>query len=149
MTVSGCGGATPAPETANSPTQAANSPTHAANSPTQAANSPTQAQRVRALLAAEGVTVILTRTTDTGTGPCVDRRAAMRAAGFADSNYLGSRALSPRNDLAGLNLARRPAVPVECGNMRNPAEAARMTTQPGRQRYAEAIARGILSYLER
>lgn len=33
--------------------------------------------------------------------------------------------------------------------MRNPAEAARMTTQPGRQRYAEAIARGILSYLER
>lgn len=107
------------------------------------------AQRVRALLGAEGVTVILTRTTDTGTGPCVDRRAAMRAAGFADSNYLGSRALSPRNDLAGLNLARRPAVLVECGNMRSPAEAARMTTQPGRQRYAEAIARGVLSYLER
>lgn len=35
------------------------------------------AQRVRDLLTAQGITVLLTRNSDTGVGPCVDERAAI------------------------------------------------------------------------
>ena len=51
-------------------------------------------------------------------------RDALRAAGFHDSTYLGDQGISLRPDLAGLNLATRPAALVECANMRNSAEAA-------------------------
>jgi N-acetylmuramoyl-L-alanine amidase len=78
-----------------------------------------------------------------------DLRDALRAAGFATSNYLGSGGIYPRDDLAGLNLATRPAALVECGNMRNRAEAATMSSAAGRQRYADAIAAAILRYLGR
>ncbi|WP_084143266.1 N-acetylmuramoyl-L-alanine amidase [Amycolatopsis taiwanensis] len=74
-------------------------------------------------------------------------RDRLRAAGFDVSNYLGRDGLAPRNDLAGLNLSERPAALIECGNMRDPAEAALMSTSDGRQRYADAIADGILAYL--
>lgn len=74
---------------------------------------------------------------------------AMSSAGFPVAGYIGHGGLSPRDDLAGMNLSTRPAVLVECGNMRNPAEAAAMETPDGRQRYADAIARGILTYLAR
>lgn len=76
-----------------------------------------------------------------------DVRDAMRSAGFATSTYLGSNGIYPRADLAGLNLSTRPAVLVECGNMRNAAEAAAMTTDSGRARYADAITAGIEAYL--
>ena len=66
---------------------------------------------------------------------------------FPISNYLGANGLAPRDDLAGLNLSTRPAVLVECGNMRNTTEAAQMSTSDGRQRYADAIAAGILAYV--
>lgn len=74
-------------------------------------------------------------------------RDSMRASGFALSTYAGSGGLSARDDLAGLNLSERPAVLVECGNMRSAAEAAVLSSAAGRQRYAEAIAAGILTYL--
>lgn len=74
-------------------------------------------------------------------------RAALRDAGFAQAGYIGSDGLSPRDDLAGMNLSERPSVLVECGNMRNPAEAATMRTADGRQSYADAIADGIEQYL--
>jgi N-acetylmuramoyl-L-alanine amidase len=76
-------------------------------------------------------------------------RDAMRAAGFPDSDYLGRGGLSPRSDLAGLNLATRPAVLVECANMRNPTEAALVSSVAGRERYAAAISAGILAFLGR
>jgi N-acetylmuramoyl-L-alanine amidase len=76
-------------------------------------------------------------------------RDALRAAGFPDSTYLGRAGIVPRPDLAGLNLATRPAVLVECANMRNPAEAAVVSSPAGRQRYADAIARGTLAFLGR
>ncbi len=76
-------------------------------------------------------------------------RDGMRSAGFTPSNYIGSGGLSPRDDLAGLNLSERPAALVECGNMRNATEAAAMSTSDGRQRYADAIAAGIERYLAR
>jgi N-acetylmuramoyl-L-alanine amidase len=74
-------------------------------------------------------------------------RDTMVSAGFATSTYIGSAGLSPRDDLAGLNLSERPAVLVECGNMRNAAEAATFTDPGGRQSYAAAIAAGIVAYL--
>jgi N-acetylmuramoyl-L-alanine amidase len=158
------------------------------------------AVRVRNIIAAKGITVVLTRPDNSGVGPCVNERAAignrnaaaavvsihadgsatagangfhvaysapplnaaqgepslrlarvmrdsMRSGGFAISNYAGSGGLSERDDLAGLNLSERPAVLVECGNMRNETEAAVLSSPEGRQRYAEAIAAGILTYL--
>lgn len=156
-------------------------------------------QRVRPVLEAAGVRVVLTRPDDDGVGPCVDERGrageaadadavvsihadgsaagdsgfhvalsdpplnaaqgapardlaaavrdAMRTAGFPDSDYIGDQALSPRSDLGGLNLATRPTVLVECANMRNPGEAALVSSEAGRDRYAQAIAAGILAFL--
>jgi N-acetylmuramoyl-L-alanine amidase len=46
-----------------------------------------------------------------------------------------------------LNLAQIPAVLVECANMRNPDEAALISTPEGRDRYARAIANGIMAWL--
>jgi N-acetylmuramoyl-L-alanine amidase len=72
---------------------------------------------------------------------------ALRRGGFPAANYIGSGGLYPRSDLAGLNLAHIPAALVECANMRNPQEAALVSTPQGRARYAAAIADGILSWL--
>lgn len=74
-------------------------------------------------------------------------RDALRMAGFHDSTYIGSQGISLRSDLAGLNLASRPTALVECANMRNPAEARVVSSADGRQRYATALASGILAYL--
>lgn len=76
-------------------------------------------------------------------------RDRMGSAGFAPATYVGRDGLSGRDDLAGLNLSERPAALVECGNMRNEQEAALMTAPQGRQRYADAIAGGIASYVHR
>jgi N-acetylmuramoyl-L-alanine amidase len=160
------------------------------------------ARRVNTALTARGIKVVLTRSDDSGVGPCVNERAAtgnraaaaavvsihadgsetagahgfhvaysapplnaaqgepatrlaavlrdgLRGAGFPVSNYLGSGGLAPRADLGGLNLSERPAALIECGNMRDPAEAAAMSSPAGRQRYADAISAAILRYLGR
>ena len=156
------------------------------------------ALRVRELLTARGVRVMLTRSSDTGVGPCVNERAAlgnaaaadavvsihaygwapeprgfyvayaspplnaaqgepahslavavrdaMIGAGFPTAEY-GSGGLDGKDDLAGLNLSERPAVLVECANMRNPGEAAAVSSAAGRARYAAGIAAGILGWL--
>lgn len=157
------------------------------------------AQRVQAALTARGVRVVLTRSDDSGIGPCVDERGtageragadavvsihadgaqpdgrgfhvaysdpplndaqrgpavalatalrdALGVAGFPRSSYLGRDGLAPRPDLAGLNHATRPTALVECANMRNPAEAALVSSPDGRARYAAAIAEGVLAFL--
>ena len=74
-------------------------------------------------------------------------RDTMVEKGFATSTYIGAAGLSPRDDLGGLNLSERPAVLVECGNMRNAAEAAKFRSPDGRAAYAAAIAAGVLAYL--
>lgn len=76
-------------------------------------------------------------------------RDGMRAGGFPDSDYLGVDGLFPRPDLAGLNFATRPTALVECANMRNPTEAAFVSSPEGRERYATAIAAGVLAFLGR
>ncbi len=66
--------------------------------------------------------------------------ATTRAAGtFPESNYLGSRGLYGRADLAGLNRAQYAAVLVELGNMKNASNAAQMESADGRARFAAAV----------
>lgn len=55
--------------------------------------------------------------------------------------------LARRHDLAGLNLSRVPVSFIECGNMRNAADAARMRSAAGRQRIAAGIAAGVEAFL--
>ncbi len=74
-------------------------------------------------------------------------RDAMSAAGFTPAGYIGSAGLDGRDDLAGLNLAENPAVLVECANLRNPTEAATVSSPDGRARYAAAIADGVTRFL--
>lgn len=88
---------------------------------------------------------------DTQKGPAVQLATVMRdqleKAGLQPATYIGSDGLYGRADLAGLNLAQYPAVLVELGNMRNPSEASAMQTEAGRQRYADAVTKGIVAYL--
>jgi len=88
---------------------------------------------------------------DAQSGPSIQLATVMRdalvAAGMQPSTYIGSNGLYGRADLAGLNLAEYPAMLVETGNMRNADEAAQMETPEGRQRYADAITQGIVTYL--
>jgi N-acetylmuramoyl-L-alanine amidase len=166
------------------------------------------ATRVAALLRRPGITVVLTRTGDTGVGPCVDQRAAAAnaaratlalsihadaaaaavrgfqviepapapdggnaailgpsstaaahllaafasATGAPPATYAGPvvhAGLTRRNDLAELNLARVPALSIECGNMRNAQDAALLADPAWRARAAQGIAVGVLAYLGR
>ncbi|MEB3070560.1 Rv3717 family N-acetylmuramoyl-L-alanine amidase [[Mycobacterium] vasticus] len=74
-------------------------------------------------------------------------RSQLQAAGIPPANYIGTDGLKGRADLAGLNLAEYPSILVELGNMKNPTDAALMESPAGRQRYADAVARGIAAYL--
>ena len=60
---------------------------------------------------------------------------------------IGSSGLNPRSDIAGLNLAQFPSILVELGNMKNPADSALMKTPDGRQKYADAVVRGVAGFL--
>lgn len=158
------------------------------------------AVRVRELLEQQHITVIMTRPSDSGVGPCVNERAAignsahatavvsihgdgataghgfhiMRAvhdlgtpssdeasgrlavdvhnamlaeSGMTTATYAGSDGYDMRTDLAGLNLSSRPTIMIECGNMRDAGDAARMSSMYGQDRIAAAIAAGIEQFL--
>ena len=131
--------------------------------------------RIRQALTALGVRTAMSRGDDTGLGPCVDERAGkvrlcacvqplpaqsgpaiqfaqvmrdqLAASGFVPSTYTGSNGLDPRSDIAGLNLAQYPSILVELGNMKNPVDSGLMKTPEGRQKYADAVVRGIAGFL--
>lgn len=70
--------------------------------------------------------------------------------GLRRATYPGgilSPGLARRRDLGGLNLSRVPAVFIECGNMRNAADARVLASPAGRQRIAQGIASGVEAYL--
>lgn len=72
-----------------------------------------------------------------------------RTTGSAPSNYIGGNTgLDTRDDLGGLNLSTVPKVFVECGNMRDPKDAALLTAARWRQKAAQGLADGITSYLK-
>jgi N-acetylmuramoyl-L-alanine amidase len=74
-------------------------------------------------------------------------RDQLKAAGFVPSTYIGSGGLNPRSDIAGLNLAQYPSILVELGNMKNPVDSSMMKTPEGRQKYADAVVRGVAGFL--
>jgi N-acetylmuramoyl-L-alanine amidase len=84
-------------------------------------------------------------------GPSVQYARIMRdqlqASGIPPANYIGQDGLYGRSDLAGLNLAQYPSILVECGNMKNPVDSALMESAEGRQKYADALVRGVAGFL--
>lgn len=156
-------------------------------------------QRLAAALEARGATVVLTRTSDDGWGPCVDERGLtaqrvgaalilsihadgadaaasgfhvihpatgpavsgpvaersaelataardrLTGAGLATASYLGAgTGLVARTDIATLNRAGVPGVMVECGNLRNPADLARLRSAEGQQAVADALVAAVV-----
>lgn len=75
------------------------------------------------------------------------RDAFHQGTGEPYSSYLGHEGIDIRGDLGGLNLSKVPAVFIECGNMQNPQDAARMTDASWRQKAAESLAAGLGTYL--
>jgi N-acetylmuramoyl-L-alanine amidase len=84
-------------------------------------------------------------------GPSVQYARIMRdqlqASGIPPANYIGQDGLYGRSDLTGLNLAQYPSILVECGNMKNPVDSALMESADGRQKYADALVRGVAGFL--
>ena len=74
-------------------------------------------------------------------------RDQLQASGLPPANYIGQDGLYGRSDLAGLNLAQYPSILVECGNMKNPADSALLESPEGRQKYADALVRGVAGFL--
>lgn len=85
-------------------------------------------------------------------GPSVQLARMMRdqlaAAGIPPSTYIGTDGLNPRADIAGLNLAQYPSILVELGNMKNPADSMLISSEEGRQKYADAVVKGVVAFLQ-
>jgi N-acetylmuramoyl-L-alanine amidase len=102
-----------------------------------------------------GFHVITSSLAPAGPGVAADSSAlatAVRDAMIAVepvSTYTGTDGLDSRADLAGLNFNRVPAVYVECGNMRNAADAALMSGEAGRDAIATQLTGGVLAFLNR
>ena len=113
--------ASPSPATRRAPTDAAGYPEHAFNFDV--------ATRLAALLDAGGATVVLTRYTDTGVGPCVNTRAAIGNAAGSDA------AVSIHGDggpVGGQRVRRRRAGPGGQPHQRQPGHrgAVRASSAP-------------------
>lgn len=160
------------------------------------------ASYLRARLIKEGAEVVMTRRTNEGVGPCIDRRAQILDKARADvaidihadggppggrgvailtpvpdgpndhviasskrfgrillrrytavtgipiSNYDGSGGFAPRDNLAGLNLTTVPKVLIECVNMRNATDAARLVKPAFQKLAAKSMAAAITVFLE-
>lgn len=76
-------------------------------------------------------------------------RDALVAAGLRRSTYAGQDGLVTRTDLGTLNRSDVPACMVELGNLRNPAEAAVLTSPTGQEKAAAALVSGVAAWLAR
>ncbi|WP_229808656.1 N-acetylmuramoyl-L-alanine amidase [Actinomadura livida] len=74
------------------------------------------------------------------------RGAYRSGTGIPYSTYIGENGLDRRDDLGGLNLAKVPTAFIECGNMTNAGDAAKMESASFRQRMADSIAQGFEVY---
>ena len=75
------------------------------------------------------------------------RDAYHEGTGIPYSNYLGEKAIDRRDDLGGLNMSTVPKVFIECGNMQNKSDAAKLSSAAFRQRIADALYKGFENYL--
>jgi N-acetylmuramoyl-L-alanine amidase len=66
--------------------------------------------------------------------------------GIPNSTYLGVNGIDVRDDLGGLNMSKIPKVFIECGNMDNSGDAAKMTDPAFRQKIAQALVDGFAAY---
>ncbi|HTT93237.1 MAG TPA: N-acetylmuramoyl-L-alanine amidase [Solirubrobacterales bacterium] len=161
------------------------------------------ASYLRADLIAEGAKVVMTRRTNHGVGPCIDRRARIldkagadvaidihadggppggrgvailtpvpdgpndhviaaskrfgrillkrytKLTGIPVSDYDGTAGFAPRDNLAGLNLTTVPKVLIECVNMRNATDAARLVKPSFQRLAAKSMAAAITAFLRR
>ena len=71
----------------------------------------------------------------------------LAATGMPLSTYDGVGGIAYRDDLAGLNLTTVPKVLIECGNMRNAADAALLVLSSFQKLAAKAFAEAITRYL--
>ncbi|WP_369204437.1 N-acetylmuramoyl-L-alanine amidase [Streptomyces sp. PU-14G] len=77
------------------------------------------------------------------------RDAFRQATGEQPANYLGDgNGLDTRGDLGGLNLSKVPKVFLECGNMRDPRDAANLTSAKWREKAARGVTDGITAFLD-
>jgi N-acetylmuramoyl-L-alanine amidase len=76
-------------------------------------------------------------------------RRGLLSTGLQVANYYARNGIISRTDMGGFNLSDVPVVMVELGNMKNTADAARMTSAAGRDRYAMGLVSGIRFYLGR
>jgi N-acetylmuramoyl-L-alanine amidase len=77
-----------------------------------------------------------------------DVRVAMLAGtAMPVSNYDGKDGTKLRDDLAGLNLTTVPKILIEAGNMKNPADAAMLTSAAFQQQVAGVLLRAIVMFL--
>lgn len=77
-----------------------------------------------------------------------DVRAAMlEYTAMPVSNYDGKDGTQVRDDLAGLNLTTVPKILIEAGNMKNPADAAMLTSAAFQQQVAAVLLRAIVMFL--
>jgi serine/threonine protein kinase len=74
-------------------------------------------------------------------------RDQMHTSGISSSSAFSQDGLRGRANFAELNLAQYPAVEIVCGNVKNAGDAASMESPEGRQKYADAIVRGIAAFL--
>ncbi len=72
-----------------------------------------------------------------------------KSTGEKPAGYINDgKGIDTRDDLGGLNLSRVPKVFLECGNMRDPRDAGRLTDRKWRDRAAHGVAEGIAGFLE-
>ena len=76
------------------------------------------------------------------------RDAYHAGTGMPFATYIGQDGLDQRDDLGGLNMSTVPAAFIECGNMSNPGDAAKLSDASFRQRMAEAMANGFEKYFQ-
>lgn len=77
------------------------------------------------------------------------RQKVQAQTGMPRSTYIGrGTALSPRTDIAGLNLSRVPGVMLEAGNLRQPKDAALLAAPSFRAKLAKALADGATEALQ-
>jgi N-acetylmuramoyl-L-alanine amidase len=77
-----------------------------------------------------------------------DVKAAMLAnTKMPVSNYDGTNGFAYRTDLAGLNLTKVPKMLLEVGNMKNPTDAAMLTSAAFQQQVAKALLAAIIKFL--
>jgi N-acetylmuramoyl-L-alanine amidase len=73
--------------------------------------------------------------------------ALLKHTSMPISNYYGGNGYIKRDDLAGLNLTTEPKILIECGNMRNAADARLLRAAWFQKRLARAFTDAIVWYM--